>query len=436
MRANEFTNEAINPNILKPGFNKTQDMGTYTLKAYVDPKYTDPHLMVNVIDKRTGHTIGWTYFQPVNQAGKYIKDWNQINSGSHLEALGTQVNPGQQGQGVASSMYNFARKLGAQIKPSTLAQTPAGEAFWTRGSGGLNQLGKMPAQPDVPGSPAASPAVTKPQTAQQQAQARRRAQNRATVIDVPARQVPNNPAAPNPAAPEAQYIPGTETPVKGPQPQATPQAQQNVQPPPYNQNIAKQNAERSQNIAKQNAERSQNIARQSSTQPQAPAAPQPQAQQPIATTTVPKSNNTVATTPQPSGVPAKDAGSNVTGGASPAPKMPRAGDEYTNFYPVAGTQFQNQQYIKDLQSQAAKYPNDPNIKGELEKMQKKYPTATSKPVASPTDTDPWASGKVPLPNLPLPKGDNAEGNSIATNISSLLPSKLPNSSDLIERTRK
>jgi hypothetical protein len=97
---------------------------------------------------------------------------------------------------------------------------------------------------------------------------------------------------------------------------------------------------------------------------------------------------------------------------------------------VAGTQFQDQQYIKDLQNQAAKYPNDPNIKGELEKMQKKLPVKSTPTTAPQADIDPWASGIVPLP-----KGADSAENDLGTNISSLIPKAL-NSNDLIERKRK
>jgi hypothetical protein len=44
------------------------------------------------------------------------------------------------------------------------------------------------------------------------------------------------------------------------------------------------------------------------------------------------------------------------------------GSEYTNVYPAFGTDFQNKQYIKDLEAELAKTPNDPVIKAELKKM--------------------------------------------------------------------
>ena len=255
-----------------------------------------------------------------------------------------------------------------------------------------------------------------------------------------------------------------------------------------NQNLANQNAELSKRLAAQgdNSDYAKNIAadqarlnkqvadaqaqynktnpsKQGSGLTTQPPAPTKTTTPAVATTNVPQSSNAVATVPQTNVAPAKTPGSNVigvmptknmgpaelvspagggggggaiakgiagAGAAGAAAKMPQSGDEYTNFYPVTGTQFQNQQYIKDLQNQAAKYPSDPNIKGELEKMQKKFPVTPSKSVAPQTDIDPWASGIVPLP-----KGADSAENDLATNISSLVPKAL-NSNDLIERKRR
>ena len=44
------------------------------------------------------------------------------------------------------------------------------------------------------------------------------------------------------------------------------------------------------------------------------------------------------------------------------------GSEDTNVFPPVGTNFQNKQYIKDLEAELAKTPNDPIIKAELKKM--------------------------------------------------------------------
>lgn len=47
----------------------------------------------------------------------------------------------------------------------------------------------------------------------------------------------------------------------------------------------------------------------------------------------------------------------------------RSGGEYTNIYaPMGPTNFQNKQYIKDLEKEFRKTPNDPVIRAELDKM--------------------------------------------------------------------
>ena len=601
MRAREFISEVINPATIRPGFSKTQNMGAYTLKAYIDPKVGNmPHLRIDAIDNQSGALIGATYFEPKDVAGNTIKTWQQIGKNGNLEALMTNVNPTQQNKGIGSAMYNFARRLGNQINPSSFGQTAAGKAFWNSGAG-VNKIGqqgpsiddalkqdflkKARAEPTAPvaktnagaqpnqsinpmtpsrlthpevynkpGAPAAAP--SQPNTAGQQ--------NTRYIRDTNGNLIPNpqaNVKAPaTTAAPVKPTvaptsgltrpdIPASVTPPGGfKTPSQVDQAINQIRSQPidwdresrsrgyagvppvqqpqtirpqttqsssyansqYAKNIAADNERlaktvaadnlsRNQNLANQNAELSKRLAAQGdnsdyakniaadqarlnkqvadaqaqynktnpskqgsglTTQPPAPTKTTTPA---VATTNVPQSSNAVATVPQTNVAPAKTPGSNVigvmptknmgpaelvspagggggggaiakgiagAGAAGAAAKMPQSGDEYTNFYPVTGTQFQNQQYIKDLQNQAAKYPSDPNIKGELEKMQKKFPVTPSKSVAPQTDIDPWASGIVPLP-----KGADSAENDLATNISSLIPKAL-NSNDLIERKRK
>jgi hypothetical protein len=60
------------------------------------------------------------------------------------------------------------------------------------------------------------------------------------------------------------------------------------------------------------------------------------------------------------------------------------GNEYTNIYPAVGpTSFQNQQYIKDLEKELAKTPNDPTIKAELDKMRGTTSPSQQTPAAAP-----------------------------------------------------
>lgn len=51
----------------------------------------------------------------------------------------------------------------------------------------------------------------------------------------------------------------------------------------------------------------------------------------------------------------------------------RGGDEYANVYGNPSiSDFQNKQYIKDLEQQLQKYPDDPNLSWELDRMRKIY----------------------------------------------------------------
>ena len=52
----------------------------------------------------------------------------------------------------------------------------------------------------------------------------------------------------------------------------------------------------------------------------------------------------------------------------------RTGDEYTNVYGGGRpSEFQNQQYVKDIQAKLQQFPNDPNLHAELASMQKRFP---------------------------------------------------------------
>jgi hypothetical protein len=154
MRASEFINEAINPEVFKPGFNKTQNMGAYTLKAYVDPKQqaSGPRLRIDAIGNQTGQLIGSAVFQPKDLSGQTIKNLNQLGKDGSLESLLTDIRPDQRGTGVGSAIYNFARRMGNQLNPSSLGQTPAGKSFWDKGAG-VNKIGQQ--GPAIPGTTAA-----------------------------------------------------------------------------------------------------------------------------------------------------------------------------------------------------------------------------------------------------------------------------------------
>jgi hypothetical protein len=82
------------------------------------------------------------------------------------------------------------------------------------------------------------------------------------------------------------------------------------------------------------------------------------------------------------------------------------GNEYTNIYPAVGpTDFQNKQYIKDLEKELAKTPNDPTIKAELDKMRGvTNPTTSSKSLPSfdSGSGDTWDDNKPVAPKQNAP----------------------------------
>jgi hypothetical protein len=502
MRAREFITEAINPEVFKPGFNKTQNMGAYTLKAYVDPKQqaAGPSLRIDAIGNQTGQLIGSAVFQPKDLAGKTISNLNQLGKDGSLESLLTDIRPDQRNKGVGSAMYNFVRRMGNQLNPSSLGQTPAGKSFWDKGAG-VNKIGQQ--GPTVPGTTAAG---AQPTTAAQTTQP---VQPAATTAKAPAWQqnarymrdangnlVPNPqanvkapvattaPAKPvtratptnikqqvqniqsqptdwNRSSRDAGYAGGYSTTpqaIAQPQINARPQTnmvRSNLMTPVASDNpaIAASNARGAAGAAASNARLAQTVAADQArfgqtgnkavtktTVPQPNTTTQPiqlpntsgekafgqianqlggtnpntMANAPVSKTNVANPNSNLSTT---------GGGGAITKGVAGTTKAPqlrtigKGADEYTNFYPAGGTPFQNQQYVKDLQTQLTKNPNDPNLKGELAKMQKQQAPA---------------SGQTPERNIPMPRNIEPE---IDSSIFPSIPA-IPNSNDLIERKRK
>lgn len=503
MRAREFITEAINPEVFKPGFNKTQNMGAYTLKAYVDPKQqaAGPSLRIDAIGNQTGQLIGSAVFQPKDLAGKTISNLNQLGKDGSLESLLTDIRPDQRNKGVGSAMYNFVRRMGNQLNPSSLGQTPAGKSFWDKGAG-VNKIGQQ--GPTVPGTTAAgaqpTPAAqtTQPvQPAATTAKAPAWQQNARYMRDANGNLIPNPqanvkapvtttaPAKPvtratptnikqqvqniqsqptdwNRSSRDAGYAGGYSTTPQAamrPQQQANPYAKMfgsDLMTPVASDNpaIAASNARGAAGAAASNARLAQTVAADqarfgqtgnpavtkttvpqpnTTTQPMQPpntsgekafgqmanqlggTKPNTMSNAPVSKTNVANPNNPNLSTTGGGGAVTKG-----TAGTAKAPQLRTIGkgaDDYTNFYPVAGTQFQDQQYIKDLQTQLTKNPNDPNLKGELAKMQKQQASA---------------SGQAPERDIPMSRNIEPEIDS------STFPSipATPNSNDLIERKRK
>lgn len=115
MRAHEFINEDINPDVLDPRFSHKQQIGDYTYTAALEPdRFHKADLFV--IRCYDGSRM-------IGEAKFYT------TSGESLESAMTQVNPTYQKQGIAGTMYAYARMLGNTIEPSA-SQLPPGEAMW------------------------------------------------------------------------------------------------------------------------------------------------------------------------------------------------------------------------------------------------------------------------------------------------------------------
>ena len=115
MRATEFINEEINPDIRDPRFSHTQQIGDYTYTAVLEPdRFHKADLFVIRCfdgDKRIG----------------LVKFYTTL--GDSLSSAITVVDPEYQQKGIASTMYAYARMLGNTIEPSK-TQLPPGKKMW------------------------------------------------------------------------------------------------------------------------------------------------------------------------------------------------------------------------------------------------------------------------------------------------------------------
>jgi len=108
--------EEINPDVLDPRFSHTQQIGDYTYTAALEPDVYDPKQPVFVIKcYDDGKMIGRVEFY--------------TTFGDSLVSALTNVHPDYQKQGIASTMYAYARMLGNTIEPSA-SQLPPGKKMW------------------------------------------------------------------------------------------------------------------------------------------------------------------------------------------------------------------------------------------------------------------------------------------------------------------
>ena len=129
MRANEFVDEEINPDVQQMGFHHKQKIGDffYTATTEVEPYHKTPMLIIRALDGKI--VVGKAKFY--------------ITHGDTLTAALTTVQPQYQQQGIASTMYAYAKMLGNDIEPSK-NQLAMGKKMWKswKKSGGAKHLMK------------------------------------------------------------------------------------------------------------------------------------------------------------------------------------------------------------------------------------------------------------------------------------------------------
>ena len=131
MRAHEFINEKINPDILDTRFSHKQKIGAYTYTAALEPDRF--HKADLFVIRCYDHT------KMIGQAKFYT------TFGDSLVSALTTVDPAYQKSGIASTMYAYARMLGNTIEPSA-SQLPPGKKMWKswKKSGDAQYLMKEP----------------------------------------------------------------------------------------------------------------------------------------------------------------------------------------------------------------------------------------------------------------------------------------------------
>ena len=121
MRASEFINEEINPDVLDPRFSHTQKIGDYTYKAFALQSPGVKFLRVQAFVNESDNAM--------DRIGQVLFRITDDERGGHLESINTFVAYEYQKKGIASTMYAYAKMLGNDIQPSK-NQLPPGKAMW------------------------------------------------------------------------------------------------------------------------------------------------------------------------------------------------------------------------------------------------------------------------------------------------------------------
>ena len=130
MRVTEIISEAVNPDIMNPEFEHQQQIGDYTYTAKTEPSQSGYFTYLLIRCYKGDKLIGKVNFEVRVLASK---KW--------LESQMTQVDSQYQQQGIASTMYAYAKMLGNDIKPSKY-QSDMGKDMWKgwQKSGAAKQL--------------------------------------------------------------------------------------------------------------------------------------------------------------------------------------------------------------------------------------------------------------------------------------------------------
>lgn len=130
MRSHEFINDDYNRDTIRPGFTaEKMYKDRYLLRAVAaDPKketYHTPGLRITAYDSES---------DDLNHRDFGVGSALFLVHRNHMRVYTVWVYESYRRQGIASAIYNFARELGNEVRPSS-NQTDLGKAFWAGGAG-------------------------------------------------------------------------------------------------------------------------------------------------------------------------------------------------------------------------------------------------------------------------------------------------------------
>lgn len=122
MRATEFITEVINTDIMHRNFKHQQQIGDYTFKAKSVRFNQQKIVLLRISCYKGKEEIGYADFE-IKGPG------HGRGSDSRLESDMTWVSKDHRQEGIASTMYAYAKMLGNDIAPSSI-QLPSGKKMW------------------------------------------------------------------------------------------------------------------------------------------------------------------------------------------------------------------------------------------------------------------------------------------------------------------